>query len=852
MAVSQADRKLCLTGDEAQEKIAKGIQKGADAVASTLGPAGRNALLERKFRTPITIDDGYTLINNLILDDELENLGVLSLVDAANKASEHAGDGPQPLDSKVLTPNGFVKMGDIVVGDIICGTGGTNQIVQGVFPKGKKQVFKMKFNNGREVKCCKEHLWTVITSWGIKKIITTQQLMEYGLFYDKGEFKNYKFYVPLDMAEFSTKELLLDPYLVGVLIGDGSLSGNDSTEISLGINKEHIIEKITLPEGLSLSVGFDELKNYFRVKIVGKTPNNKTIRDLLEEIGLQGTKSDTKFIPKKYLYTDSQSRLSLLQGLSDTDGHINERGLLEYSTVSPNLYADVLELLRGLGKNVHSYLLKRKDGSSYSNKSIYRISELAGYRYGNKIIEIEPTDEVVEMQCIKVSNKDNLYFTDDYILTHNTSTTIVLTRAIYEAGMKLRGLMGFGKTSFEIKKEIQEAKRVVLELLQKKSKPIKTKEEIKSVAIAAYDDEPMAEIVADMIEKVGENGVILIEEAWGRETETELQTGMKFPAKLAHGFFANTPEEGLSLEGFPILVTDFDFLNINDIQNIAQDVSRADERGLIVIANKYERIGIEQTIKINLTNIQNRSAFKIYLVRTPSFSSRKYEDLAVFLGARYFSKEKGENVIECKMEELGRASMFKVSKIGEGIAIGGAGKKEDVNRRLLELKMLHADEKVKMLKNAFEQDIAALASSIGIIKVGSPSDGETEHIRLKTKNAVRSCQAAIKEGVVRGGGLTLKEISDTLDEGNILKEALKTPYDTIQRNAGGKLEIPENLYDALKVVRTAIEQSCSQALMLINTNVIIAFRTERGQDEAAEIIAEAMNKNKGTNKREDY
>jgi len=152
-----------------------------------------------------------------------------------------------------------------------------------------------------------------------------------------------------------------------------------------------------------------------------------------------------------------------------------------------------------------------------------------------------------------------------------------------------------------------------------------------------------------------------------------------------------------------------------------------------------------------------------------------------------------------------------------------------------------ADEKVKMVKNALQQDIAALASSIGIIKVASPSEAETEHIRLKTRNAVKSCQSAVAEGAVRGGGLALKEISDELEDGNILKEALKAPYEAIQRNAGGKLEIPKNLSDATKVIKTAVEQACSQSLMLINTGTIIAYRTERDRVDAAEIIARGKN-----------
>lgn len=433
-----------------------------------------------------------------------------------------------------------------------------------------------------------------------------------------------------------------------------------------------------------------------------------------------------------------------------------------------------------------------------------------------------------------------------------TSTTVVLTEAIYRAGRKLVGEFGFGKTPLEIKKAIFEARDIVLEKLKGLTKTINTKEEIKSVALAAYADGKMADIVSDMVEKVGENGVVIVEEGWGRETEIELLTGMRFAAKLAHGFFANTPEEGLNLEGYPILVSDFDFVNIDDLQAIVKDVSAAGENGLVVIANKYENAAIAQTIRINMFNAQNRSTFKIYLVRTPSFTPSEYEDLAIFLGAKYFSKEKGDKALEATIHELGRANIFKVSKmgVGEGIAIGGAGKKEDVNKRIFELKLKLADEKVKLTKNRTTQEIASLASAIGIIKVASPSDGETEHIRLKTRNAVKSSQAAREEGVVRGGGLALKEIAESLPDDNILKEALKVSYEIIQRNAGGKLEISEELYDAVKVVRTTIEQACSTAWLLINTRTIIAFKSERQAEDAAEIIREGLREVKGVRKSE--
>ena len=305
-----------------------------------------------------------------------------------------------------------------------------------------------------------------------------------------------------------------------------------------------------------------------------------------------------------------------------------------------------------------------------------------------------------------------------------TSTTIVLTKAFYEAGKKLvGGGLAVGKTPLEIKNLIKSGSEEIISKLKERSFEIKDKEAIKKVAISAYADEKMADVIADMAEKIGENGIMIVEEGWGRETETEILTGMRFAGKLAHELFSNTPERGLNLEGFPVLVSDFDFVNLDELLPIVKDLLSKNSNGLIVVANKYERQAIEQVIKTNLFNLQNRIPFKIYLVKTPSFTPDEFEDLAVFLGAKYFSKEKGEKIMDCKVENLGTSSEFKISISGDGIAIGGAGKKEDVDKRIEFVKQRLADEKVKMLKGRLEQRIASLASAIGIIKVASPSEG---------------------------------------------------------------------------------------------------------------------------------
>lgn len=419
-----------------------------------------------------------------------------------------------------------------------------------------------------------------------------------------------------------------------------------------------------------------------------------------------------------------------------------------------------------------------------------------------------------------------------------TSTTVVLTRAVYDEGRKQSGdgMLSFGKSPLEIKNDILSSKDLVISELKAMSKKV-TAEEIRAVALSAYADEKMADIVSELINYVGEDGLVIVEEGWGRETEVEKVTGMRFAGKLAHGFFANTPEEGLTLEGLPILVCDFDFVNLNDISAIVKDTAQAGEAGLIVIANKYERAAIEQVIRSNMGNAQNRNPFRIHLVKTPSLTPSEFEDVATFLGAKYFSKERGEKVLQAQLTDLGRSSVFKISKNGDGIALGGQGTPEAVKARIEELKENMEKEKVKMFKGRIEQRIASLASAIGIIKVASPSEGETEHIRLKVRNAVKSAQAAVSEGIVKGGGQALKEIAEKLPEGSILKEALKVPYETIQRNSGGKLTL-EGIYDATKITRTSLEQACSTAWLLINTGTAIAFRSEPDRGDAARIIAD--------------
>lgn len=481
----------------------------SDAVKSTLGVSGLDKMLVDSLGDVIITNDGATILKEI----DVQHPTAKIIVDVAKSQDEECGDGPQPLYAKVLTPNGFKLMGNIKVGDVICGTNGTKQKVIGVFPKGKKRIYKIKFADGRETECCKDHIWTVFKSDnGTKCNMTTEEMFKNGIFrMEKNGYKRHKYYVPISQSDFNKKKLPLDPYFLGVLLGDGSLVGSRDIEISLGKNKEFVLSKIKLPKGLKLKIKYIDNKNYFRIKVRGETKDGKSIKDILKDLGLFGCRSNDKFIPKTYLYSDYNSRIKLLEGLSDTDGYMNKSGLLEYSTVSDRLCSNVLELMRGLGKVTHHRLHKRdNDPKSYSNNPIYRITELKGYKYGNKIVDIVKTDKFTNMQCIKVSNDDNLYFTDDYILTHNTTSVVVLTGELLRKAKDLldqnihptvivTGYQLAAKKAKEVLKDISTdidvSDRVILKNVAKTS--------MSSKSISSEKDD-LSDIVVDAVTKVAE------------------------------------------------------------------------------------------------------------------------------------------------------------------------------------------------------------------------------------------------------------------------------------------------------------------------------------------------------------
>ncbi|HJQ69787.1 MAG TPA: PhoH family protein [Blastocatellia bacterium] len=332
-----------------------------------------------------------------------------------------------PLDSKILTPNGWRRMGEIEVGDFAIGSDGRPTEVVGVYPQGKKKVYRLTMTDGSSAVACAEHLWAVHTAADKRRnrplrVLQTQEMMG-----NLRCFHQYRYELPVlrGPVEWPRREVPLDPYALGMLLGDGCITDRTSPAFAYAL---------TYP-----GAG--------RGGVIIRNPLTQALRGL----DLAGTRSSTKFIPADYLYNAPDIRLAVLQGLLDTDGGpVVQEGRtcrIQYVTTSERLKDDVLFLVRSLGGVAYWRRRKaegRKPGFARGREIPYRNDAFVmdirlpeaiepfrlrrkaeiyrkhgGGRPMRFIKSIEPAGEM-ETQCISVAAEDSLYVADDFILTHNT------------------------------------------------------------------------------------------------------------------------------------------------------------------------------------------------------------------------------------------------------------------------------------------------------------------------------------------------------------------------------------------------------------------------------------------------
>jgi SNF2-related domain/Helicase conserved C-terminal domain/LAGLIDADG-like domain len=347
----------------------------------------------------------------------------------------------QPLDAKILTPSGWTRMGDVKVGDRVFGSDGLPHRVTGVFPQGDKPVFLVQFTDGAETECCDEHLWQVQTACMKHRDETNWRVLPLAEIRSKltDAAGNIRHYIPIvQPLQFATKELPVDPYVLGALLGDGGLHGSNILFTSAD---EEIVAEINrlLPV---VRLELKHIKDYdYRLN-----GNLNPIRRYLKEAGLC-VLAHEKFIPESYKFASVEQRIALLQGLMDTDGSVHsDCCTVEFSTTSEQLCDDVQFLIESLGgkavkssrvTSYHHNNEKRQGRPSYRLNISFGPS-ITPFRCSRKASKFQPRSKYpptrgiasVEpvgtkpCQCIMVDSADHLYVTDHCILTHNTIQAI--------------------------------------------------------------------------------------------------------------------------------------------------------------------------------------------------------------------------------------------------------------------------------------------------------------------------------------------------------------------------------------------------------------------------------------------
>lgn len=362
-----------------------------------------------------------------------------------------AGTGKaQPLGCKVLTPAGWKKMGDIFEGDQVITPKGTVTTVEGVFPQGQKETYKVEFHDGSSTRCCKEHLWNVHIRKRARKYeyktVDTESLIN---LLNNPYISNIAIDL-IEPLEMTNVVLPMDPYVLGALIGDGGFTHN---HISFSTKDDQMIQMMQEKLIDNYQLKLRSKYNYNLVK-VDKGGNND-YHYVLSKLGLLNKKSDLKFIPEAYKNSSPNQKRELVRGLMDTDGTVGKRGNISYTTVSKQLAEDVQDILWSLGATctiTSRYSHYKKDDIIVPCKLAYTLhiaynnpKELFGlerkkerarecfgdgrFNLRRRLVNIAPYGEE-DCQCIMVKDEDQLYITDDYIITHNTF--IAMHKAIQE------------------------------------------------------------------------------------------------------------------------------------------------------------------------------------------------------------------------------------------------------------------------------------------------------------------------------------------------------------------------------------------------------------------------------------
>jgi chaperonin GroEL len=467
-------------------------------------------------------------------------------------------------------------------------------------------------------------------------------------------------------------------------------------------------------------------------------------------------------------------------------------------------------------------------------------------------IELEDPYENMGAQLVKeVATKTNDVAGD------GTTTATLLAQAIIREGLKN---VTAGANPMQIRNGIKMAVDVAVEEIKKSSKPVSGKEDISRVASISAGDEEIGALIADAMERVGNEGVITIEESKSMGTELDVVEGMQFDRGYLSAYMVTDSEKmEANLDEPYILITDKKITNIQDILPILEQIVQQG-RKLLIIAEDIEGEALA-TLVVN----KLRGTFTCVAVKAPGFGDRRKEmlqDIAILTGGEVICEELGKELKDVTVDMLGRAESVKISKENTTI-VNGKGEKNSIHDRVSQIKRQIEDTTSDFDREKLQERLAKLAGGVAVIKVGAASETELKERKLRIEDALAATKAAVEEGIVPGGGTVYinailevaKVTSDIVDVQvgiNIIKRALEEPLRQIVTNAGAEASViiekvresaGEVGYDALrgelvnmikagivdptKVVRSALQNAASVAATFLTTEVAVVDIPEK-------------------------
>ena len=465
-----------------------------------------------------------------------------------------------------------------------------------------------------------------------------------------------------------------------------------------------------------------------------------------------------------------------------------------------------------------------------------------------KEIELEDKFANIGAELVKeAANKTNDAAGD------GTTTTVTLVDSISKEGLRY---INSGVNPFSLGKGLDKAVEKIVEKLKEKAKKVETKEEIKQVATISAQDEQVGELIAEVMEEIGEDGVVTVEEGKSIGLEKEIVKGMQFDQGYESPYFVTNPEKMEAvIENANIIITDKKITNLQELAPLLEKIASKGSRNIVIISDGVEGEALAALVLNKLKGVLN-----VVAVKAPGFGDNKkalLQDIAIVTGGQVISEEIGLNFENAGTEVVGGADKVIVNK-DKTIIVGGKGDPNMIQNRVSQLKVQLENTTSEYDREKLQERIAKLAGGVAVIKVGAATEAEMKNKKDKIEDALNATRAAMEEGIVPGGGTALlklqKELDsvdiDNPDEGigvEIIKSAIVYPAKQIADNAGYKGDVvvetvakAENfnygfnaktgeyedllaagVIDPAKVVRVALQNAVSAAKMLLTTETVV-------------------------------